>query len=310
MMSEQLHIIITRDTGKIIRFPSTWKKLRLLFAGAVLILLLLAVTSVFSISFFSKNRTFSSRLSELQQQLKVNEESMANHKIISETERLKLTSQLTAFKEEKAMMSTTVSELNERNELIEKVMDSIGISHARGKQTGTKNSGGPFIEQQETKLDDLLYRTDRYLKILQHLPLGRPVQGAISSRFGKRKDPINNKNAFHSGIDFHGKSGDKILATADGTVKRIFRNGGYGKYILIDHGNGYTTGFAHLKTYLVKKGERIKRGQVIGLVGNTGRSTGSHLHYEVALDKKPINPYKFMEIASLIKSNSGSPEKK
>ncbi len=235
---------------------------------------------------------------------------MANHKIISETERLKLTSQLTAFKEEKAMMSTTVSELNERNELIEKVMDSIGISHARGKQTGTKNSGGPFIEQQETKLDDLLYRTDRYLKILQHLPLGRPVQGAISSRFGKRKDPINNKNAFHSGIDFHGKSGDKILATADGTVKRIFRNGGYGKYILIDHGNGYTTGFAHLKTYLVKKGERIKRGQVIGLVGNTGRSTGSHLHYEVALDKKPINPYKFMEIASLIKSNSGSPEKK
>ena len=309
-MNEQLHIIITRDTGKIVRFPSTLKKLRLLFTGAVLILLLLVVTSVFSVSFFSKNRTFSSKLAELRQQLRVNEETMVKQKKTSETEKLKLSSQVAAFKEEKEIMSTAVNELNERNELIEKVMDTIGIDLAKNKRAGIKNSGGPFIEQQETIHDDLLYRADKYLKTIQHIPLGKPVRGTITSGFGKRKDPVNNKNAFHSGIDFRGKSGDKIYATADGTVKKVFRNGGYGKYILIEHGNGYTTGFAHLQTYLVKKGEQVKRGQAIGLVGNTGRSTGSHLHYEVCLDKKPINPNKFMEIARLVKTTSSSPEKK
>ncbi|MBW1635531.1 MAG: peptidoglycan DD-metalloendopeptidase family protein [Deltaproteobacteria bacterium] len=309
-MNEHLHVIITGDTGKIVRFPTSRKKLRLFFTGAVLTLLFLAITTFFSISLFTENHSVSNRLTVLEQQLKMNENSLNRQKETSNETIAELRSQLMTYEEKKEKMSTAASELNERNEVIEKVMDTLGIDLNRPKESGTKNSGGPFIKEPKARYDDLLYTTDKYLKTIQHIPLGRPIKGSITSRFGKRKDPVNRKNAFHSGIDLHGTRGEKIRATADGIVEKVFRNGGYGKYISINHGNGYTTGFAHLKKYLVKKGESVKRGQVIGLVGNTGRSTGPHLHYEICLDKKPINPYKFMKIASLVKSGTASPEKK
>lgn len=321
-MNEQFHIMITRDRGKILRFPCTIKRLRIFFSASIFILLFLVTTSIFSISLFTKNRAISSNILELQTKIDTNERTIVQHTKTFEAQRLKLSLQVAnlelskakqaaTFKEEKnVLMSTAVSELNERSELIEKIMSTIGINLEEKKAEGTPNSGGPFIPQSETSQDDLLYRADTYLKKIQYIPLGRPVQGAITSRFGKRKDPVNKKNGFHSGIDFRGKRGEKIYATADGIVQKAFENGGYGKYLRIGHGNGYTTSFAHLQTFLVKKGDRIKRGQLIGLVGNTGRSTGPHLHYEINLDKKPINPQKFMKFANLLESNSISPEKK
>ena len=322
MMNEQLHIIITGDRGKIFRFPCSRKKLRFLITASILFLLFLIVTSIFSVSLFTRNRNYASQLSELKHQLELSEKTIAEHKKINETQRLKLNLQVAnlelnnvkqaiAFKEEKdLLMSTAVSELNERSELIEKIMGTIGINLEKKKDSATGNSGGPFIARPDEARDDLLFKADKYLKTIRTIPLGKPVNGNITSLFGKRKDPVNHKKAFHTGIDFRGRRGDKVYATADGIVKKAFRNGGYGKYILIDHGNGYTTAFAHLQTMLVKKGERVTRGQLIGLVGNTGRSTGSHLHYEVCLDKKPINPYKFMKIASLLKKSSSAPSEK
>ena len=322
MMNEQLHIIITGDRGKILRIPCSKKKLRLLLSASVLFLLFLIITSIFSISLFTKNRNYSSRISELKHQLELSEETIAKHEKINETQRLRLNLQVAnlelnnvkqamAFKEEKEMlMSTAVSELNERSELIEKIMGTIGIHLEKKKDTETGNSGGPFIASPDEARDDLLFKADKYLKTIRTIPLGKPVKGTITSLFGKRKDPVNHKKAFHTGIDFRGRRGDKVYATADGIVRKAFRNGGYGKYILIDHGNGYTTAFAHLQTILVKRGERVTRGQLIGLVGNTGRSTGSHLHYEVCLHRKPINPYKFMKIASLLKKASSAPSEK
>jgi murein DD-endopeptidase MepM/ murein hydrolase activator NlpD len=322
MMNEQLHIIITGDRGKIFRLPCSRKKLRFLITASILFLLFLIVTSIFSVSLFTRNRNYASQLSELKHQLELSEKTIAEHKKINETQRLKLNLQVAnlelnnvkqaiAFKEEKdLLMSTAVSELNERSELIEKIMGTIGINLEKKKDSATGNSGGPFIARPDEARDDLLFKADKYLKTIRTIPLGKPVNGNITSLFGKRKDPVNHKKAFHTGIDFRGRRGDKVYATADGIVKKAFRNGGYGKYILIDHGNGYTTAFAHLQTMLVKKGERVTRGQLIGLVGNTGRSTGSHLHYEVCLDKKPINPYKFMKIASLLKKSSSAPSEK
>jgi murein DD-endopeptidase MepM/ murein hydrolase activator NlpD len=321
-MNEQFHIMITRDRGKILRFPCTTKKLRILFSASIFILLFLVITSIFSISLFTKNRTISSNILELKTKIDINEKTIAQHTKTFEAQRLELSLQLTklelskakqaaTFKEEKnVLMSTAVSELNERSELIEKIMHTIGINLDERKTEGTGNSGGPFIPQSETGYDDLLYRTDTYLKKIQYIPLGRPVQGTITSRFGKRKDPVNKKKGFHTGVDFRGKRGEKIYATADGIVQKAFVNGGYGKYLSIGHGNGYTTNFAHLQTFLVKKGARVERGRLIGLVGNTGRSTGPHLHYEIKLDKKPINPQKFMKFANLLESNPISPEKK
>ena len=208
----------------------------------------------------------------------------------------------TAFKEEKEnLISTAVDELKERNALIERVFGNIGLKLPTNKNSNSKHSGGPFIQHPDAERDEILFKADKYLNTIRYLPLGRPVKGPITSKYGKRKDPLNKRSAFHSGIDFRGKKGEPIHATADGVVKKAFRNGGYGNYVLIDHGNGYTTSFSHMQKYLVHKGDRVERGQLIGLVGNSGRSTGSHLHYEIALDKKTINPYNFLEAVSFAK---------
>ena len=198
------------------------------------------------------------------------------------------------------LMTTAVSDLYERSELIESVMGTIGV---KIKKTAAKqrqeNSGGPFVADKEISYDGLLQQVDDHLKTIRAMPLGRPVSGKISSRFGKRTDPVNKKKAIHEGVDIKGKRGDRILATASGKVIKAMKNGGYGNYVEIDHGNGYITAYAHMQNYLVKKGERVKQGQVIGQVGSTGRSTGPHLHYEIQLNKKPIDPVKFMKVADI-----------
>jgi len=204
------------------------------------------------------------------------------------------------------IVSSAVNDLNERSELIESVMDTIGIQLKRKK--AQENSGGPFIPAKELSYDNLLRQVDDYLETIRAIPLGKPVGGKISSSFGKRTDPVNKKKGFHEGVDIKGKKGAKIRATASGKVIKAFKNGGYGNYVEIDHGNGYVTAFGHMQSYLVKKGEVIEQGQVIGQVGSSGRSTGPHLHYEILLNKKPIDPTKFMKVAGMSHTFSGGQE--
>ena len=198
------------------------------------------------------------------------------------------------------LMNTAVDDLKQRSRLIETVMDTIGVKIKKTPAAQSQeNSGGPFIPDNETPYDNLLEQVDTYLNTIKKMPLGRPVSGRISSGFGKRTDPVNNKKAIHEGIDIKGKRGDRIVATAGGKVIKAMKNGGYGNYVEIDHGNGYVTAYAHMQNYLVKKGERVEQGQVIGQVGSSGRSTGPHLHYEIRLNKKPIDPEKFMKVADI-----------
>jgi len=218
---------------------------------------------------------------------------------IAELEKKNFEQEMTFKEERDLLLSTAVSELNARSEFIENVISDIGITIKPDPKGSQQNSGGPFVAAENGVYDDLIYRTDYYLKTIQTLPLGKPVAGSVSSGFGKRRDPLNNKKAFHEGIDLRGKKGEPVKATADGKVIFAGKNGGYGKCVKIDHGNGYTTNFAHLHKYHVKKGDSVNRGQTIGLVGNSGRSTGSHLHYEIAYKGKPINPGKLMKIADL-----------
>ena len=120
-----------------------------------------------------------------------------------------------------------------------------------------------------------------------------PIDGArLSSRFGNRKHPILGYTRLHAGVDFAAPTGTPIYAAGDGTVTVAGTNGGYGKYIKIRHNGTYSTAYAHLNGYArgVRKGKRVRQGQVIGYVGSTGRSTGPHLHYEIHRDGKQINP--------------------
>lgn len=129
-------------------------------------------------------------------------------------------------------------------------------------------------------------------KRMRFIPSIRPVLGGyINSGFGYRRDPFDGKRRFHYGQDITVPTGSPIFAPADGVIQEArYHRGGFGKYIKINHGDGYTTIFAHLSKIEVKKGQRVKRGDLIGRSGNTGRSTAPHLHYEVHYYNTPQNP--------------------
>ncbi|MBI4455971.1 MAG: M23 family metallopeptidase [Acidobacteria bacterium] len=122
-----------------------------------------------------------------------------------------------------------------------------------------------------------------------------PVRGYTSGGFGFRLDPFNRTKDFHPGIDISAAYGNKIVATADGVVTFAGPRFGYGKTVIIDHRFGMSTLFGHMSRVVVRPGQRIKRGDIIGYVGNSGRSTGPHLHYEVRLNDRPLNPMKFLQ---------------
>lgn len=320
-MNDPLHIIIAGDRGKVFNLLYSRKKLRTIATLSLVGVLFLFFTSGFSISLFTQNHKLSNKLLTLQEKFESRVESVANNSTDlkqrqheMETTIAKLTKankeMAAKFKAEKEeLLANAVGELNERNEIIEKIFGSIGIKLPKIKES-SKNSGGPFIVGPETDRDSLLFKTDTLIKSISSIPLGKPINGVITSLFGKRKDPVNGKRGFHTGLDIRGKRGQKIYATADGVVEKAFRNGGYGNYVRINHGNGYKTIFAHMQKYKVRKGDHIERGQLVGLVGNTGRSTGPHLHYEVLLKNKPVNPYNLIKVSKLPNLTQSSPEKK
>ena len=119
--------------------------------------------------------------------------------------------------------------------------------------------------------------------------------GKINNEFGFRRNPFGGRAyEFHGGLDIDGERGDSVAAPANGIVTKSGWQGGYGNMIEIDHGNGLTTRYGHLSKIDVQVGDNINRGQIIGLVGSTGRSTGPHLHYELRVNDKPINPRRFL----------------
>jgi murein DD-endopeptidase MepM/ murein hydrolase activator NlpD len=130
--------------------------------------------------------------------------------------------------------------------------------------------------------------------LLASTPSIRPAKGWMSSGFGYRVSPFTGQKEFHKGIDLATRMGAPIVAPADGMVSSIAWDHGYGRVVTIKHGYGVSTKYAHLKKALVKKGQYVKRGETIALVGNTGRSTGPHLHYEVHLNKVNVNPLRYI----------------
>ena len=144
------------------------------------------------------------------------------------------------------------------------------------------------------------------------VPSDKPVKiAAFTSGYGVRSDPFKGRAAMHAGIDLAGPLGTPIYATADGVVSDAgYNSGGYGNLVKIDHGRGSETRYGHLSSFSVRAGQRVSRGQVIGRMGSTGRSTGSHLHYEVRIDSRAVNPIPFMKSSDYLlamKSKSFGP---
>ncbi|MCA3627902.1 MAG: peptidoglycan DD-metalloendopeptidase family protein [Methylobacterium sp.] len=177
--------------------------------------------------------------------------------------------------------------------------------------------GGPLLPptglESGNAFDIHLVRADRALlragnsqAVLNRLPLARPLstEHDITSGFGTRLDPFTRGLAMHSGIDFRAPTGAAVRATAPGKVIEAGYNGGYGRMVEIDHGNGLSTRYAHLSSIQVGEGDVIRAGQVIGTVGSTGRSTGPHLHYEVRIDDDATDPMRFLRASRLMTASA------
>lgn len=135
---------------------------------------------------------------------------------------------------------------------------------------------------------------DRLAEAMNSIPFGKPTRGGISSHYGYRKSPFSEAREFHGGVDFRGKIGDEVAATADGVVHKAKYVKGYGKHVIIKHKKGYKTLYGHLSKISVIKGQKVVAGEKIGELGSTGRSTGPHLHYEIIKHGRRINPKKYV----------------
>jgi murein DD-endopeptidase MepM/ murein hydrolase activator NlpD len=186
----------------------------------------------------------------------------------------------------------------------EKQREASNTNHAAGGpfiSSDTASGLGKIAPELETKLDEMALLTT----IMDALPFGMPLKGAeMQSNFGRRIDPFTNRLAFHAGSDLSGPAGSKILAAGDGKVVGAGWEGAYGNAVDIDHGFGLITRYGHLSSINVTEGEMVKKGQVVGIQGSTGRSTGPHLHYEVRQYNRPLNPANFLSVVSDVSENN------
>jgi murein DD-endopeptidase MepM/ murein hydrolase activator NlpD len=184
------------------------------------------------------------------------------------------------------------------------VLVDLGLESGKPVQSGV---GGPFVplklrseagafERQLYRINIARAQVDRLTRTLGAVPVRKPIAGDVdlSSGFGVRIDPFVRAPAMHTGLDFRSSTGDPVRVTANGTVATAGWNGGYGKMIEVDHGNGISTRYGHLSAIDVKVGQTVRVGQTIGRVGSTGRSTGPHLHYETRIDGDAVDPQKFL----------------
>lgn len=209
--------------------------------------------------------------------------------------------------------STRLNALGERLTRIAQLDDGefdFSETPALGGPDGADDFGAPADRSVRASLEVLASRFEvqaQQLDMLESLlldrdvdtalrPAGLPVRtGYASSSFGLRTDPFTAKREFHRGIDFHGALGSDVLAVADGVVAFSGRHPSYGNMVDIDHGNGYMTRYAHNSKNRVEPGQRIRAGEVIAEMGRTGRATGVHVHFEVWVNDRPVNPYAYLK---------------
>jgi hypothetical protein len=207
-----------------------------------------------------------------------------------------------------AALSSVEDGMESRVRRMRGVISDLGLDMAQLEAaTPRVGMGGPFVpvklasdagpfERQLYRINITRGQVERLNRTLALVPYRKPVVGEVefTSGFGIRSDPFLGRPAMHTGLDFRAATGDPVRATANGKVASSGWAGGYGRMVEIDHGNGLSTRYGHLSEILVKVGDPVKIGQVIGAVGSTGRSTGPHLHYETRIDGEAVDPQKFL----------------
>ncbi|MBP1882055.1 murein DD-endopeptidase MepM/ murein hydrolase activator NlpD [Ensifer mexicanus] len=212
-------------------------------------------------------------------------------------------------RDQMARMEHLTSSANRTSETIRTIVERTGVTLSAGTTEAAASKvdgnaiGGPFVEPQDedpfgkslAALDSALLELEETRDAARKLPLLSPAPASdVTSNFGNRLDPFMGRLALHAGIDFRVSIGTRIRSAAAGTVTTAGPTGGYGNMVEIDHGNGVVTRYAHLSVILVNVGDHVRADDVIAKSGSTGRSTGPHLHYEVRLDGRAIDPVHFL----------------
>jgi murein DD-endopeptidase MepM/ murein hydrolase activator NlpD len=237
--------------------------------------------------------------------------SLAQAQVVSELER-----ENQRLRSEKDGYEASLSKIAERMRAMEslagRLASAVGVdANGAGGPTGTALVPTPPRPGREfdADLEDLRRRAEQLdgtmetieeawevrLRILSSTPTLAPVEGYLSDGFGWRRDPFTGVREFHRGLDIVAPTGTPVMAPADGLVTAAGRMSGYGKTVHLSHGAGLGSRFGHLSEILVKPGQRVRRGDVIGRVGSTGRSTGPHLHYEIFRAGRPVDPRSFLK---------------
>lgn len=200
------------------------------------------------------------------------------------------------------MVASLTEAATRRTERAEQALKSFGI-----KANSREAQGGPFLpwlgRPAKVKLDpglqrlaSILQRMEQVEALLMAVPSGRPADGmSLTSGFGYRYDPFNGQRAMHAGLDFRGPHGSPIRSAAPGKISFVGVKSGYGNVVEVDHGHGIQTRYAHLSGFNAKVGQAVQSGEAIARMGSTGRSTGTHLHFEVRVNGTAVNPRRFLE---------------
>ena len=212
-----------------------------------------------------------------------------------------------------AFVTAVSGSVAQQTRQITSVLDGIGQKVQRRPMRRPIGEGGPYVPAGNdttalafrdgiTAISDGIAIFQAARDMARQLPLWRPVStDQISSGFGERSDPFLGTSAVHEGVDFLAEYGSAVSATAPGTVTAAGPNGGYGNMVEIDHGNGLVTRYGHLSVISVKVGAKVSPGTIIGKVGSTGRSTGPHLHYEVRVNDRPLDPLAYIRAGGALR---------
>ena len=271
-------------------------------AGLFLLIAALAGGNLYFFKYFAKSQSLESQLA-------------ANEKIIEEqnTQLINLTGKLRSVQSDMQRVQQFNSKLRAMMDLDRDSSEANSGLGGPGTEDFTKGylpllrqellarKMNTFLKQlsydanlEEVRQQELLQVLRKNSEIMAATPSIWPVEGWVSSAFGSRGSPFSGRREFHKGHDIKAKTGTPIQSPAKGVVTYAGWHGAYGHTIIISHGNGITTRYAHMQKYVLKEGEKVDRGDLIGYVGSTGRSTGSHLHYEVMLNGVCVNPMQYI----------------
>jgi len=286
----------SQDRVRVIKISSFYFKVSLLL---VALLIFVSGLIVVNIKLSNRNKSLESNIEGLSR-LNIEQKNMIDEKANA----------IKNLEDREKTINAKIDQFTEKyKDMAEKYLS--GESHSKTSRSDdrTERTFVDDISVLKDKLDELidekshhnqdisgLQQTEEKLKkYIITIPTLWPASGRVSSSFGQREDPFNNSERFHSGIDIAADYGSAINAAAEGTVITSGTLPGYGKAVIVSHGNGLTTLYGHISSAVAKEGQKVKKGELIARVGSTGRSTGPHLHFEVRINDTPVDPLKYLD---------------